>query len=138
MTRRILFETGAGAIFSSLLASSLAAADGPPGVASRIFSQELPNVSMEGWMATAVEVKYEPGGVSAPHRHSGFVIGYVLEGEVRFQLRGKPETTYRVGDMFYEAPGSVHQVSSNASATKPARILAIVFAEKTSPITIPA
>jgi quercetin dioxygenase-like cupin family protein len=87
---------------------------------------------------TAVEVRYEPGAASAPHRHPGFVLGYILQGEVAFQLQGGPRHVYRVGDMFYEPPGSVHLVSSNASATEPARMLAMVFAEKGVPRSAPA
>jgi quercetin dioxygenase-like cupin family protein len=40
--------------------------------------------------------------------------------------------------MFYEPPGSIHQVSANASATKPARMLAMVFAKKGVPRSMPA
>jgi hypothetical protein len=42
--------------------------------------------------------------------------------------------------MFFEsfdAPGEVHAVSGNASATQPAKILAIVFTKKGDPVTIP-
>jgi len=34
-------------------------------------------------------------------------------------------------------PGEVHAVSGNASATQPAKILAIVFTKKGDPVTIP-
>jgi len=102
-----------------------------------VLQQSLPPVSLDGWNATAVEVSYPPGGASKPHRHPGFVLGYVLEGEVRFQLKGEKEVTYRAGQMFYEPPGSVHMVSSNAGPAEPAKLLAIVFSEKGSPVTIP-
>jgi hypothetical protein len=39
--------------------------------------------------------------------------------------------------MFYEAPGSTHEVSRNASDTKPARFLALIFAKKGSTLTTP-
>jgi len=58
------------------------------------------------------------------------VIGYVLEGEIKFQLAGGPQRVYHAGEMFYEPPGSVHLVSANASAAQPASILAMVFAKK--------
>jgi quercetin dioxygenase-like cupin family protein len=62
----------------------------------------------------------------------------VLEGEIRFQLRGQPEKTFRAGEMFFEPPGSVHQVSANASSSKPARLLALIFAEQGAQLTKPA
>jgi hypothetical protein len=39
------------------------------------------------------------------------------------------------GDVFYEAPGSIHLPSRCTSITKPARILALAFAEKGKEIT---
>jgi quercetin dioxygenase-like cupin family protein len=52
------------------------------------------------------------------------VIGYVLEGALRMRVNDGPETVYRAGDTFYEAPGDVHATSANASATEPAKFLA--------------
>ena len=92
---------------------------------------------MKGWSVTAVEVKYAPGQASTAHRHPGFVLGYILEGEIEFQLAGQTKTTYGVGQMFYEPPGARHLVSANASAVKPARMLAMVFAEKGKPTSAP-
>ena len=91
---------------------------------------------------TASEVTIPPGEPSGrKHRHPGFVIGYVLEGQ--YQLRGQRSGRPRVvnaGQMFFEsfdAPGEVHSASGNASATQPVKFLAIVFTKKGDPITIP-
>jgi quercetin dioxygenase-like cupin family protein len=133
MTRRNLILAALVAPFLTLQSS----ADVPPkpGV---IFEQDLPRVSLDGWSVTAVEVRYEPGRSSAPHRHPGFVLGYVLEGEIKFQLAGGQQRVLHPGEMFYEPPGSVHLVSANASATEPARMLAMVFAKKGLPRSTPA
>jgi hypothetical protein len=40
--------------------------------------------------------------------------------------------------MFYEPPGSTHEVSQNASATKPAKFLAMIFAKKGAQLVTPA
>lgn len=128
-------------VLGAALAASWLAPQTPPTAARRpgpIFEQDLPNVDLDGWSVTAVEVRYEPGGTSTPHRHPGFVLGYILEGEITFQLQDGPRHVYRAGDMFYEPPGSVHLVSGNASTTQPARMLAMVFAEKGVPRTTPA
>src|SRR5262249_24633352 len=89
--------------------------------AKPVFEQALPDLELKNWDVHAVEVSYPAGGASHPHQHAGFVLGYVLEGEVRFGLRGQAERVVRAGEMFYEPPGSVHQVSANASESKPAR-----------------
>ena len=136
MTRRDLFGAALAARFFDRLAPERqGAAAGPRGP---IFEQDLPDVALGGWSVTAVEVRYEPGAASTPHKHPGFVLGYVLEGEIAFQIEGGTKRICRVGDMFYEPPGSVHLVSANASATSPARMLAMVFAEKGVPRSMPA
>jgi quercetin dioxygenase-like cupin family protein len=94
-----------------------------------IFEHELPPIPLDHWNVTITEVNYPAGGYSRPHNHPGFVIGYVLEGELRFQIQGASEKTYRAGQVFYEPPGSMHQVSANASMERPVRFLALVFSK---------
>jgi quercetin dioxygenase-like cupin family protein len=120
-----LFKTGMAVLGSSVLGST----KGQSTQTNAIFEHELPSIPLDHWNVTVTEVNYPAGGYSRPHRHLGFVIGYVLEGEVRFQLQGSPEKTYRTGQVFYEPPGSFHQVSANASNEHPARFLALVFAK---------
>jgi quercetin dioxygenase-like cupin family protein len=103
-----------------------------------VFVHDLPNLTMEDWQVTVSEITLPPGNVGRPHRHPGFVLVYVLEGEVVAKITGSAEATYRPGQMFYEYPGSTHEVSRNASGTKPARILAFIFAKKGLPLTSPA
>lgn len=92
-------------------------------------------MSLAGCTATMLEVTYPPNVGSEPHRHPGFVLGYVLEGAIRFGVDGGPEVVYRAGESFYEGPGVLHTLSANASATTPARFLAVVLAEKGAPVT---
>ncbi len=87
---------------------------------------------------TVLTVDYAPGASSEAHRHPGPVFGYVLEGEVQMQIEGESLKTYAAGQAFYEPRGVVHQVSRNASATKPARFLVFVVAKKGAPIKSPA
>jgi quercetin dioxygenase-like cupin family protein len=103
-----------------------------------VFQQDLPNLTMDGWQVTVSEIHEAPGQVGKPHRHPGFVLVYVLEGEVVAKISDGPEKTYKAGEMFYEFPGSTHKVSRNASATNPARFLAFIFAKKGLPLTTPA
>ncbi|GLK83102.1 cupin domain-containing protein [Ancylobacter defluvii] len=90
-----------------------------------VYEHALPNVpgkSMKG-----VLVEYGPGGFSAAHTHpsSAFIYATVLEGAIRSQVNDGPVVTYRAGESFSELPGDRHGVSENASATGPARLLAV-------------
>jgi len=49
----------------------------------------------------------------------------------------EPAKVYRVGEGFYENPGSHHRVSENASASEPASLLAVIIADPTDTLTIP-
>jgi quercetin dioxygenase-like cupin family protein len=109
-----------------------------PGGPTTIYTHDLPNLTMDGWEVTVSYVDYPPGRVGSAHRHPGFVLAYVLQGAVVTKISGQEEQTYTAGQMFFEAPGSVHEVSNNASRTEPARLLAMVFAKKGLPLTVPA
>ncbi len=138
VTRRDMLELLAKAGAAVLLAPALAAAAQPASQGnSPVLVQDLPPVSIDGWAMTALEITYAPGQIDRAHRHIGFVFGYVLEGDLRFKADGGEETVYHVGQMFYEKPGTVHRVSANASATMPVRFLAMVFVDKTKPLTEP-
>ncbi len=135
--RREFLVAGMAALAASLLAPP--AVDAAP--SSRPIAQkDAPKVNLDGWQMTASEVTYPPGESSGRHRHPGFVVGYVLEGQYRFAVNEQTPTVLSPGQMFFEsfdAPGEVHAVSGNASATQPAKILAIVFTKKGDPVTIP-
>ena len=103
-----------------------------------MFQHDVPDITLKGWSATAVEVSYGPGESSPAHRHPGITIAYVLEGEIRSKVGDEPERTYTVGQMFLETPGQLHAVSGNASATRPAKLLAILLAEKGQQLTTAA
>ena len=92
-------------------------------------------MSLDGWKMTALDITYAPGQVGRAHRHIGFVFGYVLEGDLRFKVDGGEETVYHAGQMFYEKPGASIACPANASATKTVRFLAMVFVDKTKPLT---
>ena len=49
-----------------------------------------------------------------PHRRTGPVLGYMLEGEMIFELEGEPERIIRPGEAFFEPGGDViHYQSAN-------------------------
>ncbi|HYL38344.1 MAG TPA: cupin domain-containing protein [Bryobacteraceae bacterium] len=120
-----------------LLLQAASSASAQPAQPAPVFQQDLPNLSLQDWQVTVSEIHDAPGQVGRPHRHPGFVLVYVLEGAVVAKISGQPERTYSAGQMFYEPPGSTHEVSRNASDTKPARFLAFIFAKKGLPLTTP-
>jgi quercetin dioxygenase-like cupin family protein len=103
-----------------------------------VFQHDLPDLTFHDWSVTTVEVNYAPGAGSTAHRHPGLTFAYVLEGEVVSRVGEEPEKTYTTGEMWMETPGQLHAVSRNASATKPARLLAILLAGKGQQLTTPA
>lgn len=90
-----------------------------------VYDQPLPNVP--GKSIKGVLVEYAPGGTSPAHTHpaSAFIYATVLQGAIRSAVNDGPETTFRAGESFSEFPGDRHSVSANASATEPARLLAV-------------
>lgn len=100
-----------------------------------ISAYDLPPVSLKGWQATIRQLTFPPGLASPKHTHPGFVLGYVLEGELRFHVEGEPERLLSARETFYEGPGAIHLPSGSASATKPATVLVVQFAEKGKKLT---
>jgi quercetin dioxygenase-like cupin family protein len=135
MNRRELIGSAVGILLAQALSAQNAQNPRSPKI---VFQHDLPDVNLKNWSATVVEVSYGPGESSAAHRHPGITIAYVLEGEIRSKVGDDPEKTYRVGEMFLETPGQLHAVSGNASSTKPAKLLAILLAEKGAQLTAPA
>jgi quercetin dioxygenase-like cupin family protein len=106
-----------------------------------IATKDAPKVNLDGWQMTATEINIPAGAPPGrKHRHPGFVIGYVLEGQYSFAVNDQPPTVVKAGEMFFESfdePGQVHSTSGNASSTQPVKFLAIVFTKKGDPVTIP-
>ena len=91
-----------------------------------------------GMDAILVEVTAAPGAPSMVHRHPGFVMGYVLDGEMKFAINGQDEKVVSAGDSFYEPFGALHTVGGSAKADKPVRFLAFIVAPSGSPVVMPA
>ncbi|WP_223628983.1 cupin domain-containing protein [Microbacterium sp. EST19A] len=58
--------------------------------------------------AMTILVEVPAGGPGTrPHRHSGPAFGYVIEGEMVFELEGAPARVVRAGETFWEPGGDV-------------------------------
>ena len=124
---------GAGALAAGLANKPTDAAEGAS--VKPVFAYDLPN--LPGQKMTAVLVEYGPGGSSPPHHHTskGSVVAYVLDGAIRSKVNDGPVTVYHAGESWLEPPGAAHSVSENASATEPARLLAVFVAEDGAELT---
>lgn len=122
------------------LAAQPANAQGRPGEATTLPGAQAAKVTLvyqhaipgaPGRSVKGVLVEYGPGGHSPPHTHakSALIYATVLEGRVRSQVNDGPERTYGPGENWTELPGDHHRVSANASATEPARILAVFIVD---------
>jgi quercetin dioxygenase-like cupin family protein len=129
---------------AAALGSSLAWTQGPSRMnhletkerARVALSQALPKLNGDHLKATVVEVHYGPGEFSPTHSHPCAVIGYVVEGALRTQVKGEPEAIYKAGESFYEAPNGVHIVSANASRTEPATFIAYFVCDHNTPLSV--
>jgi quercetin dioxygenase-like cupin family protein len=99
-----------------------------------------PISDIPGKRLVSVIVDYPPGAASLPHRHAGsaFIYAYVVSGEIRSAVDAEPSRVFRAGEGWFEQPGAHHVVSENASASQPARLLAIfIVDEKDEQLTTP-
>ena len=97
--------------------------------------QMLKNVP--GKKALMIEVDYEPGQSSIAHKHDGTAMAYVLSGSIVSQVRGEKAVTYKAGEYWYEAAGSEHLVSKNASATEHAKLLVFMVLSPDEKVLVP-
>lgn len=97
--------------------------------------QMLKNVP--GKKAMMIEVDYKPGQASIAHKHEGTAMAYVLSGSITSQVKGEKAVTYKAGEYWYEAAGSEHLVSKNASATESARLLVFMVLSPDEKVLIP-
>ncbi|MCW1247518.1 cupin domain-containing protein [Pseudomonas sp. SAICEU22] len=93
--------------------------------------------NLPGKKAMMLTVDYAPGQSSIAHKHDGTAMAYVLEGAITSQVKGEPAITYKAGEFWYEAAGSEHLVSKNASATQPAKLLVFMVMGEDEAVLIP-
>jgi quercetin dioxygenase-like cupin family protein len=67
----------------------------------------------------------------------GPVLVYVTQGTLRLALHGESVQVVHAGETFFEPPRAHHIISENASATEPARAIAVMIVPEGEPLTIP-
>jgi quercetin dioxygenase-like cupin family protein len=94
--------------------------------------------NLEGFEAVIVELNFAPGASAPAHRHPGFIVGYVVDGQMRFAVNDEPDQIVAAGGTFFEPPGALHSTFGAASADAPVRILAFLVVPRGSRLTSPA
>ena len=89
-----------------------------------------------GYEAVMAAVELPPGSAEGKHTHPAEVYVFVQEGTILLELAGKPDATLHAGDIFYVAPGQVHQAINKGSDT--AKLSVVFVAEKGKPLTTKA
>ena len=89
-----------------------------------------------GAHAMTVVVEFPPGDPGTPaHRHSGPAFGYVLAGEMVFELEGEPPRVVRAGEAFWEPGGDViHYQDGNNRDDIPVRFTVTMLCEPGKPM----
>ncbi|HTX04124.1 MAG TPA: cupin domain-containing protein [Candidatus Acidoferrales bacterium] len=78
-----------------------------------------------------------PGATAAAHTHPGIELGYVLDGEGDFYVKGEPKRHLKPGDSFLNPAGVPHG-AVNTSSTQPLKIVSTYVVEKGKPLATPA
>ena len=86
-----------------------------------------------------VIIEWPPGGAGAPpHRHPGGpAFGYVLDGEMLFELEGEAPRVVRAGEAFWEPGGDViHYSDGNNRSDIPVRYLVTMVCNPDMPMLV--
>ena len=96
--------------------------------------------AFDGFEVVLVELNIPPGGTATgrSHRHPDAVLGYVVEGQMRFAINNEPEKVLPVGGTFFEPAGAVHTTNGSARADGPTRAVVFMLVPKGAPLTAPA
>ena len=89
----------------------------------------VPPFVAQGSSAMVRLLELPPGDPGlAPHRHSGPVFGYMLEGEMLFELEGEAPYPIKAGEAFWEPGGEViHYTIANLLADKTSRLVVVML-----------
>ncbi|WP_231509673.1 cupin domain-containing protein [Streptosporangium roseum] len=110
----------------------------PPPKVELISSVPAPPVP-DNAEAMTILVTVPPGSEgSPPHRHTGPAFGYVIRGEMIFELEGEPQRVVRAGETFWEPGGDViHYQDGNNLPDAETVFVITMFGVAGQPMLIP-
>lgn len=91
----------------------------------------------EGFDAVLVELNFAPGASAPAHRHPSFILGYVVDGQMRSAINSEPDQIVRAGGTFFEPLGALHTTFGSASPDAPVRAVAFLVVPTGSRVTSP-
>ncbi len=127
--RRTFLALVAALFPASLITLSAQAQSAAPAAAA---PRELARHSLTGPLADFDALLIElrpPVGEGREHRHNGPVLGYVLEGKVRFGVNHEPARIVSVGETFFEETGALHSTFGSVEGA-PARLIVFMVVPK--------
>ncbi|NUT96224.1 MAG: cupin domain-containing protein [Saccharothrix sp.] len=101
-----------------------------------VLQEAHPPFVPEGAHAMTIVIEYPPGDPGTPpHRHPGPAFGYVLEGEMVFELEGEPPRVVRAGEAFWEPGGDlIHYQDGNNRDDVPVRFVVTMLCQPGKPM----
>jgi quercetin dioxygenase-like cupin family protein len=111
---------------STLWAQARSAA--PVATAPRELARHSLTGPLADFDALLIELR-PPEGEGREHRHNGPVLGYVLEGKVRFGVNHEPARIVGVGETFFEETGALHSTFGSVEGA-PARLIVFMVVPK--------
>ena len=128
------------ALLAALMPASLttldAQAPATTPTAPRVIARHTLAGPFEAYDALLFELRPAPGE-GRDHKHTGPVLGYVLEGRVRFAVDQGPERIVAAGETFFEPTGAVHSTFGSVDGTQ-ARVLVFMVVPKGTNGTVAA
>ncbi|MEV4173759.1 cupin domain-containing protein [Nonomuraea sp. NPDC049709] len=111
----------------------------PPPKIDLISSVPSPPPIPDNAEAMTVRVTLPPGSEgNPPHRHSGPVFGYMIRGELLFELEGEPERVVKAGESFWEPGGDlIHYQDANNLPDAETEFVVTMFGVVGQPMLIP-
>jgi hypothetical protein len=71
---------------------------------------------------------------AAEHQHPGPVLGYVLDGQLRFGINHEPSHVVPAGGTFFEPRGALHTTNESVGTDRAVRFLALLVVPTGSPL----
>jgi len=122
------------AIIVTLAAAGIVSAAAQQSGFSRTTIQQG-DLSTPGRELVQAVAEFQPQATVGWHTHPGEEAGYLLEGQLEFQIDGKPTAMLTAGQTFFVPPNTPHN-ATNHGATK-TRVLATYVVEKGKPLASP-
>src|SRR5215467_2071361 len=92
----------------------------------KIVRKELYTANIGAQTISTVDVReivLQPKQIGGVHRHPCPVVSYIVEGAIRFQIKGEQEKILRAGEVCYEPAGAIVEHFDNASDHAPTKFI---------------